>query len=496
MKQPNILILMTDQQRADCLSCSGHPHVRTPNMDRLAAEGVRFSRAYSSNPVCMPVRSSFQSGLYSHNHGQWINWGCLPPYIDTYPKSLRKAGYATCHIGKSHLYPHHFPGIDTFHCGDMEPYINSLGWDEVHETTGPLATRVTESELTDRWKELGCLQAYRDDYNERLKVSPTGDTWPSPMPEGEHADDFVGRTAVDYLERYSGDKPFCLFAGFGGPHNPWDPPEKWLSGYDPAKMDTWKRPAEPGSWVPEAAAAHQRSLQDPTRHSITEEINGRVRAAYYAKCEHADWWFGRITETLEKRGFIDDTLIVFWSDHGEMLGDKGLYNKTYFYEESVRVPLVVKPPSGTDCQRGAVCSRPVSILDAYPLIIDTAACGTDEWRGFGQSLAPLLADPETAHNEAVFSESEYHGGTRTMVCDERYKMAVRSTGELLMLYDLVEDPEEEVNLAGRPGTEDIEGRMRGLLADWLLRTQYHVVHGSSPASPEMVARLGKAARGT
>lgn len=493
MKKPNVLILMTDQQRADCLSAAGHRIVRTPNMDRLAAEGVRFSRAYSSNPVCMPVRSSFHSGLYSHNHGQWINWGFLPPYIDTYPKSLKKAGYRTCHIGKSHLYPHSFPGVETFHCADMVPYMNALGWEEIHETTGPVATQKTESVLTDRWKGLGCLQTYRDDYVERLKVSPTGDTWPSPMPEGEHADDFVGRTAVEYLERQSGAQPFCLFVGFGGPHNPWDPPENWLAQYDPEQMDTWKRPTEPGPWVPEAAAAHQRSLQNPDRHAITEETNGRVRAAYYAKCEHADWWFGKILETLENRGLMDDTLIIFWSDHGEMLGDKGLYNKTYFYEESVHIPLVVRPPSDVDCARGSVCDRLVSILDVYPLIIDAAGCEPSEWRGFGSSLTPLLSNPLAPHNEAVFSESEYGGGARTMVRDDRYKMAVKSSGELLMLYDLRDDPDEEVNLAGKPGTEDIVLRMRGLLSDWLLRTQYHVVRETSSTSPETLARLGEAA---
>lgn len=151
MSKPNILILMPDQHRADCLSCAGHPQVKTPNIDRIAREGMRFVQATTVSPACMPARASFVSGLYPHNHGTWTNLGQLPAEDETFFQHLQRVGYYTAHVGKTHFYEHE-AGL---HLRDREDYVRSRGLDYVHETAGPRATCRTASYMTDEWDTIG-----------------------------------------------------------------------------------------------------------------------------------------------------------------------------------------------------------------------------------------------------------------------------------------------------------------------------------------------------
>jgi len=467
--RPHILILMTDQQRADCLSCAGHPVLRTPNMDRLSAEGVRFANAFTSCPICMPARSSFLSGLYCHNHGQWTNRGHLPPGTDTLALRLRQAGWHTCHVGKSHYYPH----VRGDHLDRHRGYLQSLGWSDVLETTGPHATRHTDSILTDRWAKLGCLETFRDDYRRRGEAHPKHALWPSPMPPGEHADDFVGRTAVEYVRNYRRDEPLGLFVGFGGPHEPWDPPAEWAAKYAPAAMPPALPVTPPPAWLPPAAAEHHSRLQNDAL-GVTPQVAGAIRALYYAKISHIDSWFGQILDALAQRGMLDDTAVVFWSDHGEMLGDKGRLYKSVFYEQSVRVPLIVRPPRGAakgrHCAAGDISDALASTVDIFPTVLDLAGCEPKE-DAFGRSLV----GPPAGH-EAVFSEID----DRTMVFDGRFKMVVDSRGQALKLYDIPADPEESLNLVGRDDTGDIARRLFEQIGQWLLATQVRQDGRDSP----------------
>ena len=457
--RPNILIIMPDTFRADSMSCAGHPSVRTPNIDRIAAEGMRFANVYTTCPICMPARSSVLSGVYCHNHGQWTNVGRMHPSTDTYLRHLKAAGYHTAQIGKSHLFPHKWGR----HLDADKPFMHRLGWDDVLEVTGPLATRGTDSIMTDRWKRLGCLDTYRDDYKRRWDAGATAAFWPSPMPDGEHLDAFVGRTAVEYLSSYNRTEPLLAFIGFGGPHDPWDPPADWAARYDPAAMDANKPPVPPGPWVPEPAASHHKRLQNNLLQ-ITPEINGRIRALYYAKISHIDWWIGQIIDVLARRGQLDNTAIIFWSDHGDMLCDKGRLHKEVFYEESEHVPLIVRPPKCANA--GSVCQRLTSLVDVFPTVLDLAACEPKP-QAFGRSLIPLLADPQAPHHDAVFSEID----DRTMIRDERHKMVVDSAGNVLKLYDMQNDPGEEANLVGRHDVEAVIADLRDRVLRWLLATQ-------------------------
>ena len=455
--RPHVLILMPDQYRADCLGCAGHPIVRTPNLDRIAAEGVRFDNAYTPSPVCQPARSSFLSGLYCHNHGQWGNHGWLPRDTDTLARRLRE-GYHTCHVGKSHYYPH----VKGDHLARHADYFDALGFDEVFEVTGPLATRTTDSIMTDRWRQLGCLETFRDDYRRRAEAGELNATWPSPMPPGETLDDFVGRTAVECVRGYDREQPLMLFVGFGGPHSPWDPPADWAAQYDPAEMDAPLPASQPSEWVPAAAAAYQRRVEGHLGE-IDPQTNGRIRALYYAKISHIDSWVGAIVDAMKDRGMWDETAVVFWSNHGEMLCDKGRLSKSVFYESSARVPLVIRTPERRSA--GAVSPALVNLVDLFPTICDLA--GVDSGNaGHGRSLTPLLDEPGGRVHDAVFSEI----GDRTMARTETHKFVTNAAGEPLLLYDLAADQTEEVNLLGRDDCRDVQAEMRDRLLRWHLAT--------------------------
>lgn len=478
--QPNVLILMTDQQRADCFSCAGHPVIQTPHMDRLATEGLRFAQAYTPSPLCMPARASFLSGLYCHTHDQWINnaggdaQGNFDVNLPTYPREMQRAGYHTCQIGKAHFYS---PGQK--HMDEWKPYMQALGWDEVYETPGPRGAARTQSLAFDRWRALGCLDTYREDFRKRRQTSPFTAAWPSPLPEGEALDDLIGRLAVDYLSNYNRSEPFLTFVGFGGPHDPWDPPKQWADLYDPKDMPAARPITEPGPWVPEPAATHQRKLQND-KLGLTPESIARIRAHYYAKISHIDSWIGRILETLEQRGLLDTTYIIFWSDHGEMLGDKGRVFKWVFYEESVHVPLIICPPRYAHA--GTVYSGLTSLVDVYPTLLDLAGSSA-QYRGFGQSLLPMLDNPQLANHAEVCSEIEF----RTMIFDGRYKLVIdNASAALLKLYDLEQDPEEAVNLVGQDGLQETVAQLKERLLAWLLQTQLR--KPVEPADPLTVKR--------
>ncbi len=453
---------MPDTWRGDCLSCASHPVVQTPNVDLLAGEGIRFSRAYTTSPVCMPARSSFHTGLFCHNHGQWGNYAHCPTDTDNYATLLRRSGYHTCHVGKSHLYGH--GRGDHLEC--HKPFMNALGWNDVLEVTGPYATRHTDSIMTDHWRQVGCLDTFRDDYARRVEAGPRSKPWPSPMPAGETIDDFVGRTAVRYIEDYRRDEPLLLFVGFGGPHDPFDPPAEWAARYNPAGMPPPLPGNAPPAWATPAAAAHQRTLEGDAAW-VTPEVSGAIRSHYYAKVSHIDWWIGRVVQALQDRRMWQDTSVVFWSDHGDMLCDKGRIHKSVFYQGSADVPLIVRPAPavGMQVQRGSVCESLVSLVDGMPTIAELAGCEAPEG-GHGRSLLPLLTDPTATIHDAVFSEIDH----RTMIRTDRHKMVVDGAGRTLKLYDMQEDPTESRNLAGRPDMDATVAALRERMLLWHLAT--------------------------
>jgi len=461
MDKPHILILMPDQQRADCMSCAGHPTIKTPNMDRLAEQGTRFAQATTVSPICMPARTSFANGLYPHNHGMWANAGEMLDEDETFFQLLQQAGYFTAHVGKAHLYVHEQKTRDL---RDREPYMQARGFDYVHETTGPHASCVTASAMTDEWQKKGLWQTFQEDYLERGKAQG-GLVRPSPLPVEDYLDSYIGRQAAEFVDGYDESNPLCLFVGFAGPHEPWDAPGAYASLYDPA--DT-PEPI-PATALPDDCPDWLRGKRDfSTCPPEVLRQTPAIRANYYGKISLIDHWIGEILAAFAAKGWLDDLLVVFWSDHGEMVGDHGRLYKSTFHESSVRVPLVVRWPGKIPAN--TVSNALAEIIDVFPTLLEAAGCEPSR-RCLGRSLWPALRDPGEQIRDFQLSEID-NGERHIMIRSRTRKYVVDDQCRGYMLYDLENDPHEQTNLIHDGRHAEMEAEMREALLQRVTEAQF------------------------
>ena len=456
-ERPNILILMPDQFRADAMGCAGHPLFRTPNLDRLAREGVRFTRAYATSPLCMPARASVMSGTYPHNHHVQGNNGTLPAGDESFAQLLQRAGYTTAYIGKSHFYPQG-RGVDML---DYEPYMHARGWEYVHEVAGPHAMETTENYLSRYWRERGLLDLYREDYRRRAREGGATAVWPSPLPEEDFLDSYIGARALEWLRGYDDARPFCAWVAFGGPHTPWDAPGRYATMYDPANVPDPVPAPDPPSWLPEHARQRMLAGRDAR---FTPQVARRCMANYGGKVTLIDDWVGRILDELDTRGLAQNTLVIFWSDHGEMGGDHLRTSKVVFYESSAAIPMLLRWPAGLPAGRRS--ESLVEQIDVFGTVVEAGEAPPSQ-RAFAKSLLPLARGEVDELHEAVYSEVN-----RTiMVRTPQYKYAVDPQGRGYLLHDMEVDPREQQNLLGHPDHAGTERDLRERLLAWLVSTQ-------------------------
>ena len=449
--QPNILYIFSDQHRGDAMGCVGHPVVKTPNLDRLASESVTYTQCYTNCPLCMPSRASMMSGLYPREHGLWANDQDADCEGPSHVRQVRDAGYHTALIGKSHLYLH--GGVPASHSRDRVDVLNAWGFDDPHELHGPIASGKHSSPYTDYLEEQGLLETHRkfiNDYRipwQRGTLKPWEEP-PCPLPTEAHLDSYTGRTAANWIRNYKGDKPFYLQVLCPGPHDPFDSPQEYRDMYDPGDMPAgiMDAPEEP---VPLNVRRMQRSKN---LSGMTVEQKQIMMVNYFAKITLIDHYIGEMLDALEESGLADNTWVIYNSDHGEMLGDHMLYNKIVFYDASVRVPLIVRPPGGS---RGWQTGALTDVIDVVASVVDIA--NAEPLQTDGRSLVSQVqagADAEGAQRgkDAVISEVLGH----TMVFDGRYKLGVESVSERpVELYDVEADPDELNNLVEDAGLESV-----------------------------------------
>ena len=450
---PNILFLVTDQQRWDAMSCSGD-WVQTPNLDRIAGEGIRFTNCVTTSPVCIPTRLSLATGLYPHNTHVWNNMNHqMPAETPTWMQAVRDAGYRTSLFGKTHLHPH---------SGDLrerEDLMNAYGLDDVNEIGGPRASANVLSHMTAMWEEKGLWEAYRADYRERFSTKPYL-VRPSTLGLEDYADVYVGQQAKQYLQNYERDEPWCCWVSFGGPHEPWDTPEPYASMYNPEDMP----PAISRPPAGERPRGHLDRAMRRMNPAFEPGEVGRLRANYAGNVTLIDDQIGEILDAIEARGELENTIIVHTSDHGEMNGDYGLIYKSNFLNGAVRIPLLVRTPDSTNA--GSVCESPVEWIDIGPTLVEMAG-GELTHRQFGESLCPVLTQPEATHRDFAISEIE----GEIMLLNREWKAALNADGEVYLLFDVQNDPNEIQNLAGRSEVADIETALRLQILEWLVQTQ-------------------------
>ena len=459
--QPHILFLFTDQQRADCLGCAGHPMLRTPNIDRIAAEGVRFNRCYTTSPLCVPARLSLAMGQYPHNTNFWQGGNELPRDADTFMKRLRRAGYRTCGIGKHHLYE--MENCDLY---ANEPAYHEAGFDHVEDMSGTWGIIGGTSVYTDHLKSLGLLEPVRC-HLKALEEKPDEIrrfiAEPLPLPAEHYIDAFIAGRVTRYIDQSAGDQPSFVSVAFQGPHEPWDAPAQYADRYDPDEMPDPIPEKPPGDWLPPRSRAYQKWAQyyQPQRPRAGKEI----AASYLGKIAQIDESIGRILEAYRRKGWLDDTVIIFASDHGEMLGDLGRLSKSVFYESAIRIPLIVRLPGGRHGEN--VCDAFVELIDVHATILDVAHA--EPWRHQDSlSLLPLMDGRAGRIRDDVLSEVHAHYMLRT----DDWKLVVGRDGQTLQLFDLQNDPLEQVNLCEHPDYRRQELEMRSRLLARIARDTF------------------------
>lgn len=427
MARPNVILILTDQHRWDCVGYAGNPDVRTPNLDALATHGVNFSQALCQYPLGAPSRSSLLTGQYASTHGVLDNGQDLPETAETLPKLLHRAAYTTGCVGKMLFHPRRTDhGFDAMHLAGQDGL--DRGEDEYHKW---LAERgvVDELEAWEHGDRKKAPKQYWDSFGAQ----------PSNLPEAFHSTTWIGNTAVRFLQ--STREPFFLMMSFVKPHHPFDPPAPWHSLYNPASL------ALPGGWrLPVSEDdARQGGLFNPC--AMTEARFRQVLAYYYASISHLDQQVGRLLATLTSRGFTNN-VFVFCADHGDCMGQHGLVGKgpARCYDALLRVPLVVAGLAGQ--RHGKLESAPAQLIDVMPTILD--AVGLDIPPSVeGRSLVPLLLHAKEPLRTEAYCEGP--GGVR-IVRGRRYKLIEAPGNDPRAFYDLKKDPHEFDNLYGDPKT--------------------------------------------
>ena len=442
-EKPNVLFLISDDLN-NYLGCYGDPRAKTPNIDKLAARGVRFDRAYCTFPLCGPSRNSMLTGLYPNSTGILSNAQIfrqtIPSHISL-SQAFRLGGYFAARIGK--LYHYNVPnsigtnGHDD--PGSWELELNPAGVDRTEEE--PMITTLTPGQFG------GTLSWYA-----------------SPKSDEHHTDAMLAADAEWVLERCAkpNARPFFLAVGFYRPHTPYVAPEKpYFGWYDRAQMPLHptidKNPPE----VPEAALGSYKKEQD----KLTDELRREAVQAYYASISFLDAQVGRVVDALDRLGLADNTIIIFTSDHGYHMGEHGLWQKQSLFEGSARVPLLIVAPGVSG--KGGIAKTPVSHLDLYPTLVELAGVKAPE-NLQGQSLVPQLKNPEEkgrgwALTQVVRGGNFNRQGAAAALMDkgkrffgyslrtERWRYTEWDEGAAgSELYDHDADPKELLNLAAKP----------------------------------------------
>ncbi len=417
--QPNFLFLFPDQWRWDWLGCEDSPYgkvpVQTPNIDALAERGIRFSGCRTCAPLCSPARACLALGERPPGPGVPDNQHCTPLDRPTVFSLLRASGYHTATCGKSDLFK---PLTEPSQTG-YYPVMDTLGFSDGIDHHGKgQAVIYARKGIDDPYivllKEQGELQTHLDDHPPQPLERAAA---PTALPDELTTDAVTGRHALKLLNRTPENKPWCLWVNFPGPHDPYDPPAELLSRYDGI--------AFPGAVAP---------TDDPPAYRDVE----KDRLHYAACCSHIDDEIGRLLAEVDRRGERDNTVVVFASDHGEMLGDHGRWQKSIWNEGSLRVPLIV---AGPGVESGGVSRSPVELIDISATILDLAGVkvpGTWDAKPFSS----CLKNPAIEHRKYAVSQLE---DWRCVTSNEWKYVEYREQAP--RLFDLSEDPQELHNVA-------------------------------------------------
>jgi len=517
----NILFIMCDQLRWDYLSCAGHPKLSTPNIDALAARGVRFNRAYVQSPVCGASRMSFYTGRYVQSHG--ASWNGFPLKVGelTLGDYLRPLGLKTALVGKTHMEPdaegmqrlgidpQSIIGVRVSECG-FDPYdrddgLHAFGPDGRYDPRTPRYNGYLNE------KGYGGRNPWHDWANAAQgEGNRLASGWamrnarkPARVREEDSETPYMTRRAMQFIEE-AGAQPWCLHLSFIKPHWPYIAPAPYNAMYGPDEVSPAVRSED------ERRDPHP-VYREFMRHRVSQsfardEVRREVIPVYMGLIKQIDDQLGLLFEFMQARALFDNTLIVFASDHGDYLGDHWLGDKDLFHEPSVKIPLIVYDPSAkADATRGTVCDELVESIDLVPTFIEAAGgdAAAQSHRLEGRSLGPLLRREKTGSwRDFVISEYDYslsgaaaalkvapRDARLFMIADKRWKY-IHAVGFRPMLFDLQTDPDEFHDRGADPDCAAERERLAQALAEWGLRMSQR----TTLSEQQILARRGKSQR--
>ena len=456
MSRPNILFIATDQLRGDAVAYANGLPVITPALDALAKRSTIFTRCISNSPLCVPARAAIMTGQLPHQNGVWNNARAGDPTGRSHVRALRDEGYFTAVVGKTHLWRTGVGPKPGLHAKTMDHILDAWGFKHRVEVNDPIGTGSQGCAYTDYAEKHGFVDAHRkyiNDWIDEIRSrNPT--PWaqpPSPAPKFKDIDSFIGRTAIEWLRTYDQSQPFYLQVQFTGPHDPYDGPTDFREMYRDVDIGTGN--TETLQNPPIRLKNRLESFSSILR--ATESQRREWRVNYFANISLIDYWIGKLIQTLDERDLAENTWIFFTSDHGEMLGDLGLWGKTVYFEPSIHVPLLIHPPRNSIRSYDHLVQQidiPNTILD----IADTSGFA----ESLGRSLKPIILEEKAqTPTQYVFSEL----GDESTVITDRYKLTIdATTREALQLLDLVDNPTEDRNLIGDATYQSIQEELLAL----------------------------------
>ena len=458
----NVICFVTDQQRADHLGCCGNPDLSTPNIDRIAEEGVVFSRSFVANPVCMPNRATMFTGKHPKAHGLRENGLTLSTDQPILPEILRRSGYQTASFGKIHLSPFNLTtelggsGLELLESHEYwaehdEAPIPFRGFEKLYFVGGhgDYAFGHYKNRLE---REHPGMHAKL--FRENALVEPKGwpSSWKMSIPEEFHYNTTIADETIAFLKDRDADKPFFVWCSFPDPHFPFACPEPYCNQYDPKKItfdparqkgeldllppyisDCYNGTGEYGKWLGEV-------------HKITDENYREMLAHTYGMISMVDRNIGRVMETLSELSLDENTVVLYISDHGELLGDHWLIHKgPFLFEGLVRVPTIWRMPGSE--HKGATCDELISTVDLCPTLLDVLGVDTQEGMQ-GKSYRGVIEGNQEAFRDAVYVEfdTSIFGERQRQIRTREWALTYCAGKDYGMLFDLKKDPRELRNL--------------------------------------------------
>jgi len=490
---PNIILIMTDQQRVDTIGALGWPWAQTPQLDALAAQGVAFNNCFVTSPVCVSSRASLFRGMYPHSTNIFTNF---EPWQPNWVQWLADAGYHCANIGKMHINPYDAAG------GFHQRFV-------VENKDRPLFLDEHERAFYDEWDK--AIRAHgqikpsrytRSEQNPENFASALGCfSWE--LDEQLHPDTFVGNTARWWIDERQAESPFFLQVGFPGPHPPYDPPQRWLDQYA-ADLQI------PISPVSDAELAGQPSMHGALRdtmqrfnidsvawrENLTQAELQRLWRHYLANVSLIDDQVGQILNALDRRGYLENTVVMFTSDHADSLGQHGHIQKWTMYDSAVQVPLICRMPESlsANAPAGTQCNELVQLMDLAPTILSLAGLPVpDNWEA--ESVLPYLVQDAKDHQPREFAYAELgkdhiQSSAEYIVMrrDKNIKLVIYPGTDEGELYDLGEDPGETINLWSNPKWRDQRDSAVTEILQWSVLGN-HRAHRQPTPKPQAPMKL-------